>query len=145
MRETTDQNLSHLKVSANICFQCVEPERLMQSPRTAPQLRELAHTYYMERVHELYQSMQSCSDQFRYVSWFFPIPLCALGANTRKGTIGSQWPRLKRSNKDNMIGNSLNRGGLNHLERVLRLREALEIYHRYRGCECVDAGGGIQR
>ncbi|GAA5934531.1 uncharacterized protein JCM15063_004605 [Sporobolomyces koalae] len=34
-------------------------------PPQAPQLRELAHTYYMERVHELYSEMQSCQDQFR--------------------------------------------------------------------------------
>ncbi|GAA6015504.1 hypothetical protein JCM11491_004375 [Sporobolomyces phaffii] len=31
----------------------------------ATQLRELAHTYYMERVHEIYQEMQLCQDQFR--------------------------------------------------------------------------------
>ncbi|GAA5914834.1 uncharacterized protein JCM6883_005632 [Sporobolomyces salmoneus] len=31
----------------------------------APQLRDLAHTYYMERVHELYSEMQLCQDQFR--------------------------------------------------------------------------------
>lgn len=39
----------------------------LRHDQVAPQLRELAHTYYMERVHELYSDMQLCQDQFRQV------------------------------------------------------------------------------
>ncbi|GJN92692.1 hypothetical protein Rhopal_005727-T1 [Rhodotorula paludigena] len=34
-------------------------------PAQAPELRKVAHKYYMDRVHELYEAMQLCQDQFR--------------------------------------------------------------------------------
>ncbi|GAA6019309.1 hypothetical protein JCM10207_001257 [Rhodosporidiobolus poonsookiae] len=34
---------------------------------TAPELRKIAHKYYMDRVYELHAGMQECQDQFRIV------------------------------------------------------------------------------
>jgi len=49
-------------------------------------VRKIAHKYYMDRVHELYQAMETCQDQFRSV----------LVALSSPGPCGwdQQWPRF---------------------------------------------------
>ncbi|BGP41684.1 hypothetical protein JCM10450v2_005747 [Rhodotorula kratochvilovae] len=34
-------------------------------PPQSPEVRKIAHKYYMDRVHELYRGMEECGDQFR--------------------------------------------------------------------------------
>lgn len=41
---------------------------LTRTRTTAPELRKIAHFYYMMRVHELYAGMEACQDQFRCVT-----------------------------------------------------------------------------
>ncbi|GAA5856067.1 hypothetical protein JCM8547_002964 [Rhodosporidiobolus lusitaniae] len=54
LRETYEAMCREAGYDANV-------ERAAQSP----DLRKIAHKFYMDRVHELYAGMQECQDQFR--------------------------------------------------------------------------------
>ncbi|GAA6054649.1 hypothetical protein JCM3770_002922 [Rhodotorula araucariae] len=48
-----------------VLLQNVGVDAATQFPPQSPDVRRIAHKYYMDRVHELYRAMDECGDQFR--------------------------------------------------------------------------------
>ncbi|GAA5927908.1 hypothetical protein JCM3775_002761 [Rhodotorula graminis] len=67
LRARTDEwfTAQHLARTFSVLLQHVGVEPATAFPPQSHEVRKIAHKYYMDRVHELYQAMEACQDQFR--------------------------------------------------------------------------------